>query len=416
MFTLPPDVFTLLMQFVPLFSPRVWRPMAMLFTGALLTPGRRIVTNALRILGDQDEPHFQNFHRVLNRASWSSRQAAEVLLRQLIRVFAPRGVVLLGIDEHLERRAGEQIAARGIYRDAARSSKAYLTKASGLRGVSPMLLTPLGWAGRVWALPFLTVLAPSERYHQPRQQRQKALADHARQMLRQVRRWLPNRELVVVADSSYAVLALLAACQRLRHAVICVTRLRLDAALYAPAAPREPGQRGRPRCKGARLPALASVLTAPETVWTRLSVARWYSEGPREVEYVTGSAVWYRSGEAVVPLRWVLVRDPARRFAPQALLCTDLNRQPAEILAWFVQRWQLEVTFEEARAHLGIETQRQWNALAIQRTTPVLLGLFSVVTLLADRQAQRGPLAVRQAAWYRKRTPTFADALVVCHR
>ena len=132
-------------------------------TGVLLTPGRRTVTNALRILGRHADPHFQTFHRVLNRARWSSRQAAGLLLLHLVQVFVPRGVVLLGLDDHLERRNGEQIAARGIYRDAARSSKAYLTKAGGLRWLCLMLLAPISWAGRVWALPFLTVLAPSER-------------------------------------------------------------------------------------------------------------------------------------------------------------------------------------------------------------------------------------------------------------
>jgi hypothetical protein len=413
---LPPEFLTLLMPFAPLFCEPVFRRALTLVVGAILTPGRHTITNALRVLGRQHTPHFQNFHRVLNRARWSSRKAARILLAHLVRVFAPDGAVLLGIDETLERRQGEQIAARGVYRDAARSSRAYLNKAGGLRWVSLMLLAWVPWAGRVWALPFLTVLAPSERYHQERGLRHKTLADWARQLIIQVRRWLPDRLLVVVADSTYAVLTLLAACQQLRPAVVLITRLRLDAALYEPAPKRAPGQVGRPRVKGKRLPTLEQVLTNPKTRWKRVTVPRWYSQGAREVEVVTDTGVWYHSGLPVVPIRWVLIRDPKGKFAPQALLCTDQRVEPVPILSWFVQRWQLETTFQEVRTHLGVETQRQWNDLAIQRTTPVLLGLFSLVTLLADQQAVAGTLAVRQAAWYWKATPTFSDALAAVRR
>jgi hypothetical protein len=413
---LPPEFLTLLMSFAPLFSEPVFCRALTLVAGAILTPGRHTITNALRVLGRQHAPHFQNFHRVLNRAQWSSRQTARVLLLALLRAFAPNGPVLLGIDETLERRQGEKIAARGVYRDAARSSRAYLNKAGGLRWVCLMLLTWVPWAQRVWALPFLTALAPSERYHQERRLRHKTLSDWARQLIRQVRRWLPERLLVVVADSSYAVLTLLATCRSLRPAVVFITRLRLDAALYEPAPPRAPGQRGRPRVKGKRLPTLEQLLASPETSWETVTVPRWYSQGRREVEVVTGTCVWYHTGLPLVPIRWVLIRDPKGKFVPQALLCTDQSVAPVQILSWFVARWQLETTFQEVRTHLGVETQRQWNHLAIQRTTPVLLGLFSLVTLLAHQQAAAGALWTRQAAWYRKATPTFCDALAAVRR
>jgi DDE superfamily endonuclease len=413
---LPPEFLTLLMPFAPLFCEPVFRRALLLVAGAILTPGRHTITNALRALGHQQTPHFQNFHRVLNRARWSSRQAARLLLGTLVQRFAADGAVLFGIDETLERRQGEKIAARGVYRDAARSSRAYLNKTGGLRWVSLMLLAWIPWAQRVWALPFLTALAPSERYHQERGLRHKTLADWARQLILQVRRWLPDRLLVGVADSSYAVLTLLDACRRMRPAVVFITRLRLDAALYEPAPPRKPGQVGRPRVKGKRLPTLEQVLKRPQTRWQKVTVPRWYSQGERGVEVVTGTAVWYHSGLPVVPIRWVLIRDPNGKFAPQALLCTDPSIEPVQILSWFVLRWQLETTFQEVRTHLGVETQRQWNDLAIQRTTPVLLGLFSLVTLLAHQQAAAGTLGVRQATWYRKATPTFVDALAAVRR
>lgn len=275
-----------------------------------------------------------------------------------------------------------------------------------------MVLTTIPWIGRVWALPFLTVLAPSERYHEGRGVQHKKLTDWARQMIRQVRRWLPDRALIVVVDSSYAVLALLATCINLRQPVTVVTRLRLDAALYDPAPARQPGQLGAPRKKGDRQPTLAQRSTDPRSQWTSVTLG-WYANTQRTVELATGTAIWYHTGMPTVPLRWVLIRDPVGKFKPQALLCTDLTATPAQIVEWFVLRWQLEVTFEEARAHLGIETQRQWSPLAILRTTPALLALFSLVTLFAHHLLQGQALPVRQAAWYHKAQPTFSDTLAL---
>jgi hypothetical protein len=273
-------------------------------------------------------------------------------------------------------------------------------------------LAPIPWAQRVWALPFLTVLAPSERYHQERKMAHKKLTDWARQMITQVQRWLPNRAIVVLADSSYAVLELLAAATALPMPVSLITRLRLDAALYDPAPPRDKGTKGAPRKKGARQPTLAQRLTDPATVWKAVTV-RWYGGTTRQVELASGTAVWYHSAKPVVPLRWVLIRDPEGKFEPQALLNTNQATTASQIVEWFVLRWQLEVTFEEARAHLGVETQRQWADLAILRTTPALLGLYSLVTLFAHHLLQGKALAVRQAAWYQKQRPTFSDTLAL---
>jgi hypothetical protein len=215
---------------------------------------------------------------------------------------------------------------------------------------------------------------------------------------------------VVVADSTYAVIELLAACQRLAFPVTMVTRLRLDAALYDPAPPRDPGTTGRPRVKGARQPTLAQRLVDPQTEWQLVTV-RWYGGSRREIEVATGTAVWYHSGLPPVPIRWVLIRDPKGRFESQALLGPDQEATAVEIVEWFVLRWQLEVTFHEVRTHLGVETQRQWSARAIERTTPALLGLFSLVTLFAHEWLRGTRLPLRQAAWYPKTAPTFADTL-----
>ncbi|NJN05306.1 MAG: transposase [Rhodobacteraceae bacterium] len=413
MLNLPTEVTALLALFAPLFTPTVWSHAQLLVVGAILTPGKRTVTAILSIMGLRQSPHFQNYHRVLNRARWSSRAMSQTLLRMVLEVFAPQGPIVLGLDDTLERRRGEKITAKGIYRDPVRSSHSHFVKASGLRWLSLMLLVRVPWAGAVWALPFLTVLAPSERYHQERRRRHKKLTDWARQMLGQVRRWVPQRELVVVADSSFAVLTLLHDLRHLPQPVSMLTRLRLDAALYEPAPARACGQPGRPRSKGKRLPTLLQVLHDSTTSWAPLTVCGWYRKPQREVEIVSATAVWYHSGLPPVPIRWVLIRDPVGKFAPQALLSTEVTLTPLQMVTWFVQRWQIEVTFQEVRTHLGVETQRQWADLAIARTTPALFGLFTVVTLLAHRLSAQHEVPTRAAAWYLKEIPTFADALAL---
>jgi len=270
-------------------------------------------------------------------------------------------------------------------------------------------------------LPFLTVLAPSRRYCEDRNLRYKALTDWTRQVALQARRWrastrarLPGREVVLVGDSAFAALDLLAALTG--RGLIGVTRLRLDAALYEPAPPRQPGRKGRPRKKGARLPSLAQRLNDATTVWRPVTVTGWYGATERRLEICSDTAVWFHSGQAPLPIRWVLLRDPDGQFEPQALLCTDPHRAPLAIIGWFVQRWPVEVTFREVRDHLGVETQRQWTDKAIARTTPCLLGLFSLVALLGARLHPRTRLAVSTAAWYRKPHPTFADTLAAVRR
>ena len=409
MLRLPARFAGVILCFAPLFFQRSWRHAEMLLIGAILTPGQRTVTSILRMIGLGRERRFVNYHRVLNRAAWSGRAAARVLLGLLLDAFVPKGPVILGLDDTIERRRGKRIRAKGIYRDPVRSSHGHFVKASGLRWLSLMVLVPIPWAGRVWALPFLTALAPSERYSREHRKRHKKLTDWARQLVLQARRWMPKRPLVLVADSGFAALELLATL--VRHGVICVTCLRLDAALYKPAPPRRPGTIGRPRTKGARLPSLAEVLTDTATPWQRVIVPGWYGEGDRLVEICSGSAIWHHAGLPVVPIRWVLLRDPHRRFDPQALLCTDLAQDPVQIVRWFVQRWQVEVTFREVRDHLGVETQRQWSDKAIARTTPCLLGLFSIVTLLGTRVGHHASLRVSTTAWYHKKRPTFSDTL-----
>lgn len=408
MFDFPIEFSEIMIRFQNLFSKPVFAHAKVLVAGAILTPGKRTVTSALRIMGLSQEKNFPKYHRVLSLSKWSTRKAAIFLLKQLLKGFLPDGPVVLGIDETLERRWGRKITARGIYRDNVRSSHSYFVKSSGLRWISLMLLVPVGWAKRIWALPFLTVLAPSERYAQQQGRQHKKLTDWARQMLLQVKRWLPDRQIVVVGDSSYSVIELLDA---VRKQVTMITRLRMDAALYTPVPPRIPGKPGRNRKKGKRLPTLKQYLSNTSLEWQTATVSQWYGKKQKLVEIATATAVWYHSGKPSVPICWVLIRDPESKFDPVALLCTDQQLSAEQIVTYFVRRWAIEVTFQEVRAHLGVETQRQWSEKAISRTTPVLLGLFSIVTLLADNLYKQKRLYFSTAAWYKKQQPTFSDAI-----
>ena len=398
------------------FTTPTWHYVMVLVMGAILVPGRRTVASALRVTGLDQAPHFTNYHRVLNRNKWSARWLSRRLFGLLVSAFVPPDEpVVIGLDDTIERRWGARIKKRGIYRDPVRSSHGHFVKASGLRWLSLMLLPEIGWAGRCWALPFLTVLAPSQRYwdeHKQGHRQYKKLTDWGRQILIQAARWLPDRRIIGVGDSSFASIDLL---NDVRPWVTMITRLRLDAALHRPPPPRLPSKVGRPPVVGKRLPTLKQRLANPKTRWRRLLVTGWYGRGERMVEIVSATALWNNPGRRV-PIRYVLVRDPTGELEPQAFLCTDLDAAPLDILRWFVRRWSIEVTFAEVRRHLGVETQRQSSEPAIDRTTPVLLGLFSLITLWVNDHYTTHAPTVRIASWYRKSLPTFSDALAHIRR
>jgi hypothetical protein len=407
--SLPPEMIVVLAPFAQLFSNRVWRHAQVLVAGALLAPGKRTVSSCLRVMGMAWEAHFTNYHRVLNRATWSAVQAGKILLGLLVRVLVPPGATLVfGADDTLERRSGRQIKAKGCYRDAVKSSRKHVVKCFGLKWVSMMLLAPVPWAKRVWALPFLTVLCwPPQSRHQ---RHHKTSVDWVRQLMKQTRRWLPGRLLVFVVDGGFAAVALARAC--VASQVTMVSRLRLDAALYHPPVPPLPGKRGRKPTKGARQRRLKVWAARADTPWQETTVD-WYRGERKRLWVFSRTALWYTPSLAPVAIRFVLVRDPEGKLADAAFFCTDLHATPAQTLHWVVMRWSVEVTFEEARAHLGVETQRQWADQAIARTTPVSLGLFSLVTVLALRLCPEGRLPIEDTAWYRKPEATFADCLAV---
>ena len=410
--SLPPEMIVLLAPFAQLCSARVWLHAQVLILGARLTPGHRTVSSCWRVRGLALERRFTNSPRVLNRARWSALPASKILLGLIVVRLGPAGAaVVRGADDTVERRSGRKLKAKGCDRAAVRSSKKPGVRCFGLKGVSLLVLVPVPWARRVWALPFLTVLCWPEGKGPHR--RHKTRVAWVRQMMKQGRRWLPERLRVLVVDGGFAAVALALACAD--REVVLVARLRLEAALYPPPAPQPPGKRGRKPAKGPRQRSLKVWAARSDTPWQEVEVDGY--GGERKALWVfSRTALWYTPGWAPVAIRFVVVRDPEGKLQDAAFLCTALQATPEQILQWVVMRWSVEVTFEEARAHLGVETQRQWSDLAIARTTPILLGLFSLVTLLALRLCPSGRIPLEPTAWYHKAEPTFADCITLVRR
>jgi hypothetical protein len=352
---LPKSFVAWLWPYLEAFSGRTRATVAALAVGAVLAVGPRTVTNVLRTLGLADEPGFAAFHRVLNRNAWSGLVLARTLARALIAALVPDGPIIVGVDHTLERRRGPCIGPASQYRDAARSSTEQTVTTRGLRWLTAMLLVEVPFAGRIWGLPMLTALVPSRSWCEAKGRRYRPTTAWARVVLLRLHRWFSDRLLVAVMDGEFAALELLDA---LSPYMIAVTRLRLDARLFDPPSER-PGSI-RTLLTGARQPALRARLTDRATVWRRAVLSnrtRWRSG--RWIEYASGTAVWYHPGKPVIAIRWVLVRYPDGRREPEAFLCTDPTVPPRTVLEWFNHRWAMEVTYEESRAHLSVETQRR---------------------------------------------------------
>jgi hypothetical protein len=275
-----------------------------------------------------------------------------------------------------------------------------------------LVVTP-PWTNRFWALPFLSVLATSPEVDARLGRRHKTVPELAGQMVAVVRRWFPDIPIKLIGDGAYSGLTLGLLCAK--YHVTLIAPLRPDACLCAPAPVRQAGQNGRPRIKGKRLPKLSQVLTDPQTRWQRSKV-KWYDGSIHIVEWCTGTALWYRAGQLPLPIRWVISRDTTGKREVRMYFSTDQHQTGISIVLDFIKRWSIEVTFEESRAHLGIETQRQWSDLAIERSTPCLFGLYSVVALLGNALHPAGDIPFQATAWYRKPQATFSDVLATVRR
>jgi len=409
------EIISVLSVFAVAFTVPTFAKSLTLLYGTIMAPGRRTVTAALRMVGLADDKHFTNYHRMLNRDHWSPMLLSKILLGLIVQVFLAPGLPLaVLIDDTLERREGKKIRYKSRFHDAVLSTAAKVVTSMGLRWICMAILVPVPWSERAWALPFMVILtlAPrtSEKMHKPH----RTLVDWAMFMIERVRRWQPENEIILVGDGGYAAIVLIQHCQRLKKPVCFISRLRLDAVLHDFPSQKPKGKRGPQPKKGERQTSLAHRLVDPKTVWKKTTIL-WYGGYEKEVEFVSGVSLWYHRGSDPVSVRWVLVRAPDHSIKPAAFFCSDPKTEPLSILKWYVSRWNIEVTFEELRAQLGFETQRQWSDRAIERTTPCLFGVFSLVVIMA-KVLYPQELPIRQAQWYRKDEAAFSDVLAAVRR
>lgn len=409
MLSLTKEITGVLNAFQNLFTQqRSWQKAQVMLVGAILCRRERTVSRVLEVMGLGQERHYGNYYRMLSRVGWSGLAGAQTLLAMIIIWLVGNQTVVIGIDETLERRWGKRIWGLGIYRDGVKSSAKHTIKSSGVRWQVMQVLVQLPWSTRVWALPFFTLIVPSQTALRGKRAYRTSV-DWAICMVRVVNRWL-KRFWVCVGDGGYGNAKFGWACRR--QGVALVARLPWKANLYDFAPTMPPRYPGRPRTKGARLPSMQQQverLGFESGVFYRL---QWYGGTHALRQLVSGTAVWNVEPYPPLPLRWVLVIDPTGAHPPTALFSTSLLLSPRQIVELYVSRWSLEVTFEEARAHLGIQSQRQWSKAATTRTTPVLLALFSLVCLMALSLHRITPLTPHTTAWYRKPELTFSDVLL----
>lgn len=403
------EIVSVLAAFSSEFSRPTWKNIQILLIGAILCRDARRVSSILRVMGLSSVRNYSKYHRVLSRAKWDSLVLAKILFGLLVELLPDSWPILIAVDETLEHRKGKKIKAKGAYRDAVRSSQSNVVTSFGLKWECMTLIVPLPWCKRPWALPFLTVLAPSKKSYEAAGRRHKTSLDWTRQMVMLVARWL-RRQWILVGDGACACMDLALLCIKLN--VVLISRLRLDAQLFEfPVFEKK--KLGRKPIKGKRIQ-LKELLNDPTQVW-QTDMVNWYGGEMRQIEYITFTCLWYHAGCAPVTLRIVLVKTPDGKNAAETFFSTDTELTPSQIIRYFVLRWNVEVTFEETRAHLGIETQRQWSDKAIARTTPLLMGLLSFVTLVAFKMHQtKALISIETASWYDKKGDlTFSDIIAI---
>ena len=410
-----PEFQSVISQFSFAFSKKVWAKAQLLILGAICCPGSRTICNVLRTVGLTHYKQFHKYHRFLSRDKWSALNLSRSLMLLLVKTFVSADQPLVfGVDETIERRWGAMISKRGIYRDAVRSSASHFVKCSGLRWMCMMLLTPLPWLKKgTWALPVLTTLCPSEGYWNKRLQsrKHKTLTDWARQLIYWLSRYTTGlgRSVYLIGDGSYASYELMIASQKM--SVGLIVRMKMNARLFADPEPQSKGKRGRKPKIGKRLLSMAKRLTDRRIKWQKVIFDEWYGQSNKTMLMTSGKAIWDSNKGVRVRVAWVLLKDPEGKLEPVLLACSQPDCRANDIVSFFVRRWRVEVTFAEVRRHLGVETQRQWSDLAIERTTPILMALKSIICVLANVLFEKKMLEIRTAAWYTKTHFTFSDIL-----
>lgn len=407
---LPKAARSLLETFRPAFTTPTYYRFAFLLVAALLTVGNHTVLNLLRTLGPLVPGHPSSYHRVFSRRRWSSWRLARLLLTWVIGRWLPTGAIPVAGDDTVDEHRGKKVYGKGRHRDPVRSTHSYTAFRWGHKWVVVAVLVPFPFTHRLWALPVLVALYRSEEENRRRKRRHKTPPQLLGQLLRVLLRWFPGRAFRCAADGNYATheLAKLAAGQRGR--LTYVSHFYAAANLYEPPPPAARGKktRGRPRLRGEKLPTPAEVV-AQARRRQRLEVA-WYGGGRRTVEVVSGTGLWYKSGAGLVAVRWVWVHDGTGTHRDEYFFTTDVAMKPAAIIETYTGRWNIETTFEEMRAYVGLETTRGWAEATVLRVAPCLFGLYTVVAALYAQLPARSRRG-HAVQWSGKQDLTYSDAI-----
>ena len=396
-----------------IFSESVFDKFMTLLQGAVLTTGSRTVCRILRLVGSFADAHPSSYHRVLSHRRWSMWPMARILAEYIISAFYHKGVIRIVGDETVTEHPGRKVFGKARHRDAKRSSHSFIAHLWGHKWVVLAILVDLPGTRRPWALPILVALYRDKKDNKALGLRHKTPTDLMRQLLCVMLHWFPARKFVFSGDGGYATHALTRFARRHQKGLALVSRFHGDACLYAPPPKSNKKTVGRPRVKGKKQ-------RSPEAVVRRakrrkkLSV-KWYGGENRTVEVVTGTGHWYRAGEGIVEVLWVYVRDLTGTHRDEYFYTTDLQLTAKQIVEYFTGRWSIEVTFQEARAHLGVETTRGWTRQTVLRAEPSLFGLYSIVALwfAALPESDRKDLAVE---WTGKVAITYSDAVTFVRR
>jgi hypothetical protein len=382
----------------------------LLGVAAILTTGRRTVSNLLRTVADLADGDSSSYHRVLSLSQWSALTLASLLARFLLRHFWPDGTVRLVGDDTVTEHPGRKVHGKARHRDLVRSSRSYTAWRWGHKWVVLAVLVRFPFARRPWALPVLVALYRSPEDNRRRGRPHRTPAQRLQLLLRVLLRWFPDRHFVFAGDQSYGSHAMAALAPRTDNRLHVVSKFHPDANLYEP--PPAYAGTGRPRVKGAKRPAPRQVVATAQRA--PLNVA-WYGGGRRDVAVATGTGHWYKSGKGLVPVRWVYVHDLTGTHRDEYFYGTDVAMTAQQIIEAYTGRWNIETTFEESRAYLGLESTQGWCERTVGRAEPCLLGLYSVVALmywsLPAHEQEAGAVE-----WAGKATVTFSDAITAVRR
>lgn len=416
MFDLPASMLSVLSIFLPLFfSQPSYVNFLELFQGHILCKGKRTVSEILKCLGLRNIKNYSRYHDFFRKAKWSPLKGSQILLLYIVSLIP--GEILISVDSTIERRKGPKIKGLGIQRDPVRSTKGRKVLVPGLNWLVFAIHFKFPWCSQEIALPFLSILMPPEEplstsknaKDLKKSKKHKTLTEWSCQVAMLLRHWIKHpKKITIIADSAFATYALANICIDL--GITLISRMRLDARTFK--FPEEKPKKGRKKLVGGRLPTFKMMLEDPSLVWETLEIL-WYGGRHKKIDILTGTCLWYGYGIRPVPIRWVLTRDSKSKGEATVLFSTDVNAFPITIVGSFVKRWQLEVTFEEARRHLGMETQRQWSDKAIDRITPCILASYSLINLMALEmtKSKGGNISIQSSSWYKKTHVTFSDVL-----